>query len=504
MSHLTIHTEQKLNVIEPEIYGHFSEHLGRCIYEGIYVGEESEIPNENGMRTDVVKALKEIQIPVLRWPGGCFADEYHWKDGIGPKNLRKKMVNTHWGGVVEDNRFGTHEYFELCKQLGCKTYISGNIGSGSVREMSEWVEYMTFDGMSPMTELRAQNGHEEPWKVDYFGIGNENWGCGGNMRPEYYIDEYRKYQTYVRNYSPENKIKKICCGPNDDDYKWTRKALETAYSSMPKENHGAMDGFSLHYYVVPEGWTGPKGSATEFGEDDWYKTLYKALKMETLIVEHGKIMEEFDPECNIGMVIDEWGCWYDVEPGTNPGFLYQQNTMRDAVVAAVTLNLFNSHSRIIKMANIAQAVNVLQAVLLTEGKQMIKTPTWYVFHMYRHHQGANLLKSEFSEVEETGSEEWKVPGLSASTSIGEDGRLTVTICNLSARDAQELTIEVSEAQHCIQITEASILTGEMNHYNTFDQPLKVQEKEFLAYETSGNCIHTIIPGGSIVMLRCSL
>ncbi|MDO5575223.1 MAG: alpha-L-arabinofuranosidase C-terminal domain-containing protein [bacterium] len=503
MNHLTIHAEHRLNLIEPEIYGHFSEHLGRCIYEGIYVGEESEIPNENGMRTDVVTALREIQIPVLRWPGGCFADEYHWKDGIGPKNQRKKMINTHWGGIVEDNRFGTHEYFELCRQLGCKTYISGNMGSGTVREMSEWIEYMTFDGMSPMTELRAQNGHKEPWKVDYFGIGNENWGCGGNMRPEYYIDEYRRYQTYVRNYHSENKIQKVCCGPNDDDFHWTRKALETAYSGMPKDNHGTMDGFSLHYYVVPEGWSGPKGSATEFNEDDWYKTLNKALKMETLIIEHGKIMEEFDPEHIIGMVVDEWGCWYDVEPGTNPGFLYQQNTMRDAVVAAVTLNLFNSHSNLVKMANLAQAVNVLQAVLLTEGSRMVKTPTWYVFHMFRHHQGARLLRSEFIDLEETGSEEWKVPGLSASASIGNDGLMTVTICNLSVHETQELTIDVLQDKPCVQIAEAYILTGEMNHYNTFDHPWKVQEEKFQKYEVIDHQIRLSIPGGSIVMLRCN-
>ena len=327
MAKLMINKNKKEGTIAPEIYGHFSEHLGRCIYEGLYVGENSEIPNVNGMRTDVVEALKEIKIPVLRWPGGCFADEYHWKDGIGPKENRKKMINTHWGGVVEDNSFGTHEFFELCRQLGCKTYINGNLGSGTVQEMSEWVEYMTFNGVSPMADLRKKNGHEEPWTIDYFGVGNENWGCGGNMRPQYYADEYRRYQTYVRNYDPQKPIQKICGGANVDDYDWTRKVLETTHDHTVPEFHGFMDGLSLHYYVHPEGWE-IKGSATDFDEEVWYKTLKKALYMETLVERHGKIMDQYDPDKKIGMIVDEWGCWFTVEPGTNPGFLYQQNTIR--------------------------------------------------------------------------------------------------------------------------------------------------------------------------------
>ena len=190
MSKIIVNTLDKKNKINRNIYGNFSEHLGRCIYNGVYVGENSDIPNVNGMRTDVVEALKNIKLPVLRWPGGCFADEYHWKDGIGPKENRKKMINTHWGGVVEDNSFGTHEFLELCRQIGCEPYINGNVGSGTVQEMSEWMEYMTFDGVSPMAALRAENGHAEPWKVKYFGVGNESWGCGGNMRTSYYADLY--------------------------------------------------------------------------------------------------------------------------------------------------------------------------------------------------------------------------------------------------------------------------------------------------------------------------
>ena len=392
MAKYVINAENKKSKINKEIYGHFSEHLGRCIYEGLYVGENSDIPNTNGMRNDVVEALKEMKIPVLRWPGGCFADEYHWKDGIGPKENRKKMINTHWGGVVEDNSFGTHEFFELCRQLGCKAYINGNVGSGTVQEMSEWVEYMTFEGVSPMADQRKENGHEEAWTVDYFGVGNENWGCGGNMTPEYYGNLYRRYQTYVRDYNQDKKIFKIACGPNVDDYEWTEGVMKTCFRHCPENMHGFMDGLSLHYYTHPEGWQ-IKGSATDFDDKVWYKTLAKTLYMETLLNRHGAIMDKYDPEKQVGLIVDEWGTWFTVEPGTNPGFLYQQNTMRDALVAGINLNLFNRHSDRVKMANIAQLVNVLQSVILTDGPEMIKTPTYHVFKMYSAHQDATLVDS---------------------------------------------------------------------------------------------------------------
>ncbi len=327
--------------INKEIYGHFSEHLGRCIYNGIYVGEDSEIPHTNGMRNDVVAALKNIKIPVLRWPGGCFADEYHWKDGIGPKAQRKKMINTNWGGVVEDNSFGTHEFLELCEMLECEPYINGNLGSGSVQEMSEWVEYMTFDGSSPMTDLRRENGRMLPWKVKYFAVGNENWGCGGNMTPEYYGNLYRRYQAYLKNYDSENKLYKVCCGANGDDYNWTKEVLKTCFKGNIKEVHGLMDGLSLHYYTVPGKDWNHKGSAVNFSEEEWYTTLKKTLYMEELIERHSRIMDQYDPEKQIGLIVDEWGCWFDVEEGTHPGFLYQQNTMRDALVAGINLNIFN-------------------------------------------------------------------------------------------------------------------------------------------------------------------
>ncbi|MBO5283345.1 MAG: alpha-N-arabinofuranosidase [Lachnospiraceae bacterium] len=499
MARLYVNPKCPKGHINPEVQGHFSEHLGRCIYEGIYVGENSEIPNTNGMRNDVVEALKESRVPVLRWPGGCFADEYHWMDGIGPRENRKKMINTHWGGVVEDNSFGTHEFMELCRQLGCKTYVNGNVGSGTVREMSEWVEYMTFDGVSPMADLRARNGHPESWKVDYFGVGNENWGCGGNMTPEYYGNLYRRYQTYVRNYKQGQEIFKICCGPNVDDYHWTEGVLKTTHDHA-EQFHGFMNGLSLHYYTHPEGWE-IKGSALDFDEEVWYKTLNKTLFMEELIRRHGAIMDQYDPEKKIGMIVDEWGTWYTCEPGTNPGFLYQQNTMRDALVAGINLNIFNKHCDRVKMANLAQIVNVLQAVILTDGERMIKTPTYHVFDLYKEHQDAELLDSSI-ETEEIGTDAWKVPNLQESVSLGRDGRIHVTLNNLSVEKDYE--IEAVFAGTEIRAAEGRILTNEMHAHNTFEKPDLVHPESFDRVKVNGDKIVFTIPACSVLHLALDI
>ncbi len=494
MFKLFINPNNKKGHINPELQGHFSEHLGRCIYEGIYVGEKSDIPNVNGMRKDVVDALKEMKIPVLRWPGGCFADEYHWKDGIGPKKGRKKMINTHWGGVLEDNSFGTDEFMELVRQLGCKSYINGNVGSGTVQEMSEWVEYMTFEGVSPMADMRKKNGHKDAYKVDYFGVGNENWGCGGNMNPDYYGNLYRRYQTYIRNYNPEHKINKICCGANAADYEWTDVVMKTCFKNA-EHFHGFMEGLSLHYYTVPNDWM-HKGSATKFTEDDWYNTLNKTLFMDELISRHTAIMDKYDKDHKVGLMVDEWGTWYDVEPGTNPGFLYQQNTMRDALVAGINLNIFNKHCDRVKMANIAQLVNVLQSVLLTEGEKMIKTPTYHVFNMYKVHQDGELLDS-FVETEQIGSEKDKVPNLSESVSVDKDGKIHVTLCNLSCKDAYDVKVLIADKK--VKSVSGEILTNKMDAYNTFDVPEKVKTKKFKAVVTDDGAEFNI-PACSVVHL----
>lgn len=490
MEKYLINPNQKISKISKDIYGHFSEHLGRCIYDGMYVGENSDIPNVNGMRCDVVNALKEMGIPVLRWPGGCFADEYHWKDGIGEKSKRKKMINTHWGGVVEDNSFGTHEFFELCRQLGCDAYINGNVGSGTVEEMNEWVEYMTFDGVSPMAELRAENGHKEPWKIKYFGVGNESWGCGGNMDPEYYGDLFKRYNTYVRDYDSNYHINRIACGPNGNNYHWTKQVMD-------KVKYHA-NGLALHYYTVPTGNWNHKGSATEFDEAEYDSTISKAYEMEQLVSNHIKMMDSVKPDHRVKLVIDEWGTWFDVEPGTNPGFLYQQSTMRDAVVAGLTLNIFNKHADRIMMANIAQTVNVLQAVILTDGDKMVLTPTYHIFKMYKDHQ-ENTLVGSFLTTKELTSEinnKKSYPQLTESASIDENGVVYSTITNCSASEAVEIKCQVADTS-VTEIT-AEILTGDIHDKNDFENGERVTVKAFNDFEMTADGFIATIPACSIV------
>ena len=489
MDKYLINPNHKISKINKDIYGHFAEHLGRCIYEGIYVGENSKIPNVNGMRIDVVNALKDMGIPVLRWPGGCFADEYHWKDGIGDKANRKKMINTHWGGVVEDNSFGTHEYFELCRQLGCDTYINGNVGSGSVKEMNEWVEYMTFDGVSPMAELRKQNGSEKPWKINYFGVGNESWGCGGNMDPEYYGCLYKRYNTYVRDYNSNNKIKRIACGPNVDDYHWTREVMD-------KVKHHAQ-GISLHYYTIPGDTWEHKGSATEFDTKEYYKTLAKAYRIEELINNHIAVMNSVNPQQWVNLVVDEWGTWYDVEPGTNPGFLYQQNTMRDAMVAALTLNIFNKHSDRIMMANIAQTVNVLQAMILTDAEKMVLTPTYYVFKMSKEHQN-NMLLGSFITTDKIDSKEAKrsCPQLIESASIDENDIIYSTVVNVADKKSAKIKCQIADRK--VKNIKAYVLNGDIHDKNDFENTNAVEIKDFYDFRQLKDGFTATLPACSVV------
>ncbi len=476
--------------ISRDIYGHFSEHLGRCIYGGFWVGKDSDIPNINGYRKDVVEAFKELEIPNLRWPGGCFADEYHWRDGIGPYENRKRMINTHWGGVVEDNSFGTHEFFGLCQALGCKPYVNGNVGSGSVQEMSEWVEYITFGGESPMSRMREANGHKKPWKLDFFCVGNESWGCGGNMKAEYYADLYRRYQTYVRQYG-KDKIFKIACGPNSNDYNWTDVLMREAGSLM--------DGLSLHYYSVEPDWN-TRPSATEFTEHGWYNMLAKASYMEELVRRHDEIMTKYDPEKRVALVVDEWGTWHKVEEGTNPGFLYQQNTIRDALVAGITLNIFNNHCDRVRIANIAQAVNVLQSPVLTEGNKMIKTPTWYVFHMYKPHMDATGLSTSVAS-NKIGPKDARVDSVTASASHKKDV-YTVTFTNAELKGKKDINISLAGLKGNIKEASASVLTAkEMNSCNTFDKPDLIKSKAIDVKLSGANELFMSVPAMSIVTVE---
>lgn len=486
---LTVNADLGRTQINRHIYGHFAEHLGRCIYDGFWVGENSPIPNVRGIRQDIVQALRTINIPNLRWPGGCFADEYHWKDGIGPKQQRPSMLNTHWGGVVENNHFGTHEFMDLCDQLGCEPYICGNVGSGSVREMQEWVEYLTFDGESPLIKQRRENGRDKPWRVTLWGVGNENWGCGGQMRPEFYADQYHRYATYCRNLG-ENRLYKIACGASNDNYHWT--------DVLMREAGKRMDGLSLHYYTVTGNWR-EKGSATDFNEDKWFHTLQKALFMEELITRHANIMDGYDPEKRVGLFVDEWGTWHDVEPGTNPGFLYQQNTLRDALVAGLTLNIFNQHSDRVRGANIAQTVNVLQAMVLTQGDMLVLTPSYHVFEMYKVHQNATVIPTDIKSTSYTFGEH-TIPAISASASRSDDGKVYLSLCNLDPNHKQRLVCEIRGMK--LVTIRGRILTGEtINAHNTFEHPNVVEPQPFSGVTLTDNRIEGDLPAKSVVVLE---
>lgn len=477
--------------ISRHIYGHFAEHLGRCIYDGFYVGEKNDsIPNANGVRTDVIEALKNLNIPNLRWPGGCFADTYHWKDGIGPKAQRPSMVNNWWGGVTEDNSFGTHDFLNMCELLGAEPYLAGNVGSGEVQELADWVQYVNFAGKSPMSDLRRKNGRQEPWQVKFWGVGNESWGCGGNMTVDYYTDIYRKYATFMSDWTNGTGLYRIASGANSADYNWT----ETLLKNIPS---GLMKGMGLHHYAVIN-WD-KKGSATDFSEAEYFKTMKSAWFMNELVEKNITLMDKYDPKGNIDLIVDEWGGWYEVEPGTNPGFLYQQNTMRDAMIAGMTLNIFNNHAHRVKMANLAQAVNVLQAVILTAGKSMILTPTYHVMEMYKVHQDAKLIPITLQSADFEFNGE-KIPAVSASASQDAKGRVHISLVNIDPRKANKISIDLGGLKTS-KVTGRMLLADNLRDYNSFQTPTKIVPTAYSNAKVQNGFVNIEIPAYSVIVLE---
>jgi len=478
-------------VISKNIYGHFAEHLGRCVYDGFYVGEgNTTIPNKDGVRTDIIEALKKLKVGNLRWPGGCFADTYHWQDGIGPKANRPKMVNVWWGGVTEDNSFGTHDFLNMCEAIGTTPYLAGNVGSGTVKELSDWVSYVNFDGVSPMSTLRKQNGREKPWNVTLWGVGNEAWGCGGNMTAEYYANVYRQYATFMTDWSNTSKLFRIASGANGGDYHWT----EVLMRDIP---HHMLDGVALHHYSVIN-WNN-KGPATDFSEELYFGTLKSAWYMEELVTRHSTIMDKYDPKKKVALIVDEWGGWYNVEAGTNPGFLYQQNTMRDAMIAGMTLNIFNNHADRVRGANLAQTVNVLQAVILTKDAKMILTPTYHVMEMYNVHQEAKLVPVSVKSNDYVFGKE-KLPAVTASASIDQNNVTHISLVNIDPKNPQEITLNAMGASYK-SITGRVLTSARMTDYNTFEQPDKIKPASFSGAQLKGSTIQVKLPPCSVVVLE---
>jgi alpha-N-arabinofuranosidase len=485
---VTIYADKPGPKIDRNIYGQFAEHLGHGIYEGIWVGEGSPIPNTRGYRNDVVAALKKLKVPVVRWPGGCFADEYHWREGIGPRDQRPVKVNTHWGAVEEPNSFGTHEFLDFAELIGADAYVSGNVGSGSPQEMAEWVEYITSDTKSTLAQLRRKNGRDKPWRLPYFGIGNETWGCGGNMRPEFSADLYRQFATFIKAPNDNNPLK-IASGANSDDYHWTEVLMSQAAKHM--------DAYSVHYYTIPSGQWKSKGSAIGFDENAWASTLKRAVRTDELVTKHSAIMDKYDPDKKVHLYFDEWGTWYDPEAGRNPGFLYQQNTLRDAHVAALSLNIFHRHAERVRMANIAQMVNVLQAMILTDKEKMVVTPTYHVFEMYIPFQGATSLPAEVKTPNYQRGE-FTLPVVDVSAARDAAGKIQVAFVNVDPNRAATVSTKIVGA-NARGMTGRILTAPAMDAHNTFDKPESIKPAPFKGTR-KGDELRLEIPAKSVVVV----
>ncbi|MFT3997884.1 MAG: alpha-N-arabinofuranosidase [Asticcacaulis sp.] len=481
--------------IPRHIYGQFSEHLGLGVYEGIWVGKDSPIPNTRGIRNDVVAALKAIKMPNVRWPGGCFADEYHWRDGIGDPARRPSRKNNWWGGTPETNQFGTHEFFDFVEQAGTEAYVSVNVGSSNPTEMREWIEYMTSPGDDTLAQERRANGHAAPFKVSYIGIGNESWGCGGNMTPEYYANELRRFEAFYHK-GKDNTAVRVASGANAFDTNWTDVVMKTAARNM--------DAISLHYYTLPTANWSKKGAATNFPVEQWNSTFYQTSRMDDLLKQHIAVMDKQDPKKRIALYVDEWGTWYDVEAGTNPGHLYQQNTLRDGILAAYNFNIFHRYVERVKMTNIAQTVNVLQAVILTDKEKMALTPTYYAYKMYVPFQDATVIPLDVAAPSLLGKDkdgkEQSYPAFNVTAAKAKDGKIYIGVANTNLTDGYVLNINLGSLK--AKTVSGDILTADkMDTHNVPGQKEAISTAAYTGGKIKGSVLELNIPAKSVVVVK---
>ncbi|MCE5258509.1 MAG: alpha-N-arabinofuranosidase [Chloroflexi bacterium] len=487
--------DEPIGTIHPNIYGHFTEHLGSCIYEGIWVGEDSKIANTMGIRNDVVAALKRINPPILRWPGGNFADDYHWQDGVGPRAARPRRVNMWWDSE-EPNQFGTHEFVHFCRMIGAEPYLCGNVGSSYPRELRDWVEYCNYGGDTTLARQRAANGAPEPFKVRYWGVGNENWAAGGSFEPEDYAIEYKRFATYMRDYSAPLYL--VACGAYGEEPSWTQgffsKMVKTPFRDVPR-----LHGFGVHYYC------GTAGTATEYSEQQWYQLLAAGLRVENVVNMQRAAMDSYDPLRKVGLVIDEWGTWHPPIEGRNRAHLWQQNTMRDALVAALTLDVFNRHADKVVMANIAQTVNVLQALILTDGPKMVTTPTYHVYDLYQGHQGGRAVRSfcdapaiTFLDKQDKSA---SLPGVAGSASV-KNNMLTISLVNTSAAEESDLAIQLRGGT-CSAAAARILAAADIHTINSFERPDAVTPRAIQVH-LDGNELHLQVPAASVAVIRVKL
>lgn len=487
---VTVNVSQPGPKISRDLFGQFAEHLGTGIYGGIWVGRNSPIPNVRGIRSDVVAALRALHVPNVRWPGGCFGDNYHWRNGIGPEAQRPATLNPDWGGVIEPNSFGTEEYFDFLNQIGADAFISENIGSGTVKEAADWFEYMTADKPTTLAKERAANGHPAPYQVKYLGLGNESWGCGGAMSPEHYVEEMKLYARFTRNYNPnqqkpETAMKRIAVGWDSVNSDYTEAVMK---AWKDKAWSWDIEGLSLHGYTVPNVWE-KKGPSFNFGEDEYAKAIHNTLKMNDWIAKQSAIMDKYDPDKKVALFVDEWGIWTDPNPGSNPGFLQQQNTMRDAVIAALNLNIFMRHADRVRGANIAQMINVLQAMILTDGPKMVLTPTYYVYRMYVPFQNATLVPVSF----DGGTYQYggvSIPRVDAAAARDTAGRLWLAVTNVDPDRPATVTAAIAG----VHSAQGQVLTAPaVDSYNNFDRPNAVAPAAYRGRVSGGKLVLDLPP-----------
>ncbi|MEO8018831.1 MAG: alpha-L-arabinofuranosidase C-terminal domain-containing protein [Pseudomonadota bacterium] len=488
--------------IDRNIYGQFVEHLGRGVYEGIWVGEDSKIPNVRGIRSDVVDALRKIHVPLVRWPGGCFAELYHWRDAIGPRAGRPSGVNTAWGDEPETNQFGSHEFMDFLEQIGAQAFLSVNLASGSPAEAQTWLQYLTGPATSGPGQERARNGHPAPYKVPFIGIGNETWGCGGNMTAEYYSNLYRQYVSVLKPYGTL-----IASDANSDDYAWTETLLQHALYRHPQSMPTTLayigktpqiSMISVHFYTFAGNDWGKKSPATGFNETDWARAMERTWKTDEMIARHSALLDRFDPQGHVGISFSEWGTWWATEKD-RPSNLYQIATLRDAVIAGLTLNIFQNHAARVRMANIAQMVNVLQSMILTRGEKMIVTPTYHVFDLYQGHQGAMLLPTQVSAPEYL-SGDVRVPSVSVSASRADGGVITVSLVNLNPKDAAQVRIEV-RGRAVRQASGRVITAAALDARPDFDRPDPLAPKNLAGISVRASRVYLTAPAKSVVVLE---
>jgi alpha-N-arabinofuranosidase len=496
--------------IDRNIFGQFAEQLGNGIYGGVWVGQDSAIPNVRGIRIDVVEALRRLKVPNVRWPGGCFADQYNWRNGVGPAGKRRATYNINWGNPLENNQFGTHEFMDFVEQIGSEAYLSVNVGSGSPREAAEWLEYMTSDLPTALARERAANGRTQPYKVKFLGIGNETWECGGKLSPETYVAELNRYLTFVKNLNPAQSgtlprfmrgpdpMLRIAVGPPDTDTEYTEAVMKAfRWSNQTGAN---FEGLSLHHYT-----SGPKGTmrdeAAGFAEKDWAHFVNNAYRMDHLIRENAAIMDRYDPDKHVALVVDEWGNWLKPLDGTPPLYIQQQNSIRDAVTATIILNTFVRHADRVRMANIAQMVNVLQSMILTDGPKMVLTPTYHVFRMYVPFQDATALPIAV-DAGRYNFDKISLPRVDAIAARNRDGEVWIALTNLDP--GKPARFDLSGLGRAAKRLAGETLTADrIDAINTVDQPGAVVPRSFIAPVRTGQA-HLELPPRSVTVVRVAM